>query len=227
MDGDSAARKIRIGHAEREDVIEKLRVAAGEGRLSVDELTERIEKASAAKTFADLDPLVEDLPVVPPSAALGGQPAPMGGQAGAVVRTASGAVVPTGNAPGWDIADPLIVRAGWEDDRRRGRWQVPPFIRVESTGATVELSFLEVDRAPDHIHIDVAGTMGACLLVVPDGWGVDISAVTGGWGTKKTAVDQIPRPGLPLITVRGSLGMSSLTVRYANWFDRRRLEKRT
>lgn len=220
MDGDSAARKIRIGHAEREDVIEQLRVAAGEGRLSVEELTERIEKASAAKTFADLDPLVEDLPVAPPSSALGGQ-------AGTVVRTASGAVVPTANTPGWDVADPLIVRAGWEDDRRRGRWPVPPFIRVESTGATVELSFLEVDQAPDRIHIDLAGTMGACLIVVPDGWGVDITAVHGSWGTKKTAVDQIPRPGLPLITLRGSLGMSSLTVRHANWLDRRRLEKRS
>lgn len=220
MDGDSAARRIRIGHAEREDVIEKLRIAAGDGRLTVEELTERIEKASRAKTYADLDPLVEDLPVPPPSSALGGGP-------DAVARTTSGAVVPAGNGPGWEIADPLLVRAGWEDDRRRGRWRVPAFIRVESTGATVELNFLEVEEAPETIQIDLAGMMGTCLVVIPDGWGVDISAVYGSWGTRRSAVDQVPRPGLPLITLRGSLGMSTLNVRYANWFDKRRMEKRS
>ena len=138
MDSDPAARRIRIGHAERDALIEQLRVAAGEGRLTVEELTERMERAAAAKTFADLDPLVEDLPVAPPSSALGGVP-------GTVARTASGAVVPTGDGPGWDPADPLVVRASWEDERRRGRWIVPPFIRVETPGATAELNFLEVD----------------------------------------------------------------------------------
>jgi len=219
MDGDSAARRIRIGHAEREDVIETLRVAAGEGRLTVEELTERMQSAADAKTYADLDPLVEDLPVPPPSSAL--EPGP-----GTAARTATGAVVPARDAVGWEVGRPLVLRAGWEDERRRGRWEVPPFIRVESTGATVEVNLLEVETAPEAIHIDVAGAIGACLIVVPDGWGVDVDGVRGAWGSKKTVVDQLPRPGLPLITVSGSLGMSSLTVRYANWFDRRRLEKR-
>lgn len=219
MDSDPAARRIRIGHAEREAVIEQLRVAAGEGRLTVEELTERMERAAAAKTFADLDPLVEDLPVVPPSSALGGAP-------GTVVRAASGAVIPTGDGPGWDPADPLVVRASWEDERRRGRWMVPPFIRVETPGSTVELNFLEVDSFPQRIQVELRGAMGACVLVVPDGWGADVSRVEGSWGTRKSLVDEAPRDGLPLITVHGSLGMSSLTVRYANWFDRRRIEKR-
>ncbi len=220
MDGDSAARRIRIGHAEREDVIETLRVAAGEGRLTVEELTERMERAASAKTYADLDLLVEDLPVPPPSSALGGPP-------GTVARTASGAVVPTRSDVGWELGRPLVLRAAWEDERRRGRWEVPPFIRVESSGATVELNFLEVEDVPEVVHVDVAGAMGACLIVVPEGWGVDVDEVRGSWGTKKSHVDQIPRPGLPLVRVGGSLGMSSLTVRHANWFDRRRLEKRS
>lgn len=219
MDGDPAARKIRIGHAEREDVIETLRVAAGDGRLTVEELTERMEKAADAKTYADLDLLVDDLPVPPPSKALGGA-------AGTVARTASGAVVPARSAAGWELGHPLVLRAGWEDERRRGRWEVPPFIRVESTGATVELSFLEVESAPEVINVDVAGAMGTCLIVVPDGWGVDIDDVRGSWGTRKSHVDQVPHPGLPLVRVSGSLGMSTLTARYANWFDKRRLEKR-
>lgn len=219
MDSDPAARRIRIGHAERDAVIEQLRVAAGEGRLTVDELTERMERAAAAKTFADLDPLVEDLPVAPPSSGLGGAP-------GTVARTASGAVVPTGDGPGWDPADPLVVRASWEDERRRGRWIVPPFIRVEATGATAELNFLEVDSYPQRIQVELRGAMGACVLVVPDGWGADVSRVEGSWGSRKSLVDEVPRDGMPTIAVHGTLGMSSLTVRYANWFDRRRSEKR-
>lgn len=229
--GDSGAGRIRIGHAERDAVIEQLRVAAGEGRLTVDELTERMEHVVAAKTFADLDPIVADLPVPPPSAAWGGapgsRPGARGGGAHALVRTASGAVLPAGDGPGWDPADPLVIRASWEDDRRRGRWRVPPLLRVETPGSTVELNFLEVEEFPEQIDIELKGAAGSCVLVVPDGWGVDITRVNGSWGTKKSAVDQVPRPGLPLITVRGVLGMSSLTARYANWFDKRRIEKRS
>jgi hypothetical protein len=52
----------RIGDADRERVAERLRVAAGEGRLAPDELEERLEAAFAARTEADLAPLVADLP---------------------------------------------------------------------------------------------------------------------------------------------------------------------
>ena len=143
-----------------------------------------------------------------------------------MARTASGAVVPTGDGPGWDPADPLVVRASWEDERRRGRWIVPPFIRVETPGATAELNFLEVDSYPQRIQVELRGAMGACVLVVPDGWGADVSRVEGSWGSRKSLVDEVPRDGMPTIAVHGTLGMSSLTVRYANWFDRRRIEKR-
>ena len=219
MDNDSAARRIRIGHAERDAVIEQLRVAAGEGRLEVEELTDRMEAAAAAKTFGDLDPLVEDLPVPPPSQSLGGH-------SGAVVRAASGGLVPAGDGPGWDPADPLVIRASWEDERRRGRWIVPPHIRVETPGATAELNFLEVDQFPQRISIEVRGAVGACVLVVPEGWGADISRLEGAWGSKKSQVDEVPRDGFPQVVVHGALGMSSVTVRHANWFDRRRVERR-
>jgi Domain of unknown function (DUF1707) len=58
-------RDIRASDADRERVIDDLRVHTGDGRLTVDELTERIDRAYAAKTLADLDALLVDLP--PPS----------------------------------------------------------------------------------------------------------------------------------------------------------------
>jgi hypothetical protein len=48
--------------ADRERVTERLRAAAGEGRLTADELEERLERAFGARTQADLEPLTADLP---------------------------------------------------------------------------------------------------------------------------------------------------------------------
>ncbi|WP_206540785.1 DUF1707 domain-containing protein [Nocardiopsis potens] len=56
------AAKMRAADTDREAVAERLRDAAAEGRLSMDELEERLDAAFSAKTFADLEPIVEDLP---------------------------------------------------------------------------------------------------------------------------------------------------------------------
>ncbi|CAA9481103.1 MAG: hypothetical protein AVDCRST_MAG45-176 [uncultured Solirubrobacterales bacterium] len=55
----------RASDAERERVVELLRVASTEGRLSVDELEERTADALAARTRAELAPLTRDLPGEP------------------------------------------------------------------------------------------------------------------------------------------------------------------
>ena len=53
---------MRASEAEREAVVERLREHCAAGRLTVDELSERIERAYAARTVADLDALTADLP---------------------------------------------------------------------------------------------------------------------------------------------------------------------
>jgi len=57
--------ELRASDADRERVAERLRAAAGEGRLTADELEERLERAFAAQTEADLEPLTADLPRAP------------------------------------------------------------------------------------------------------------------------------------------------------------------
>ena len=54
--------QLRISDADRNRVAELLRDAAGEGRLDLDELDERLEATYAAKTYADLVPITVDLP---------------------------------------------------------------------------------------------------------------------------------------------------------------------
>jgi hypothetical protein len=54
--------RLRISDADRHQVAELLRMAAGEGRLDLEELEQRLESAYAAKTYADLVPITADLP---------------------------------------------------------------------------------------------------------------------------------------------------------------------
>jgi hypothetical protein len=59
---DDGKPELRISHADRDRVVELLRVAAGDGRLTADELDERLEAALTARTQRQLDVLTADLP---------------------------------------------------------------------------------------------------------------------------------------------------------------------
>jgi DUF1707 SHOCT-like domain len=52
----------RAADADREAVAERLRIAAGDGRIDRDELDERLALAYAATTYRQLETLVADLP---------------------------------------------------------------------------------------------------------------------------------------------------------------------
>src|SRR6476469_226158 len=57
--------QLRISDDDRHRVADLLRDAAGEGRIDLTELDERLEAAYAARTYADLVPLTIDLPAHP------------------------------------------------------------------------------------------------------------------------------------------------------------------
>lgn len=54
----------RAADADREAVAERLRIAAGEGRIDLEELDERLGLAYGAKTYGQLRALVADLPIM-------------------------------------------------------------------------------------------------------------------------------------------------------------------
>jgi hypothetical protein len=54
--------QLRISDADRHQVAEVLREAAGEGRIDFEELDQRLEATYAARTYADLVPITLDLP---------------------------------------------------------------------------------------------------------------------------------------------------------------------
>lgn len=88
---------MRAGDADRKAVADQLKTALDEGRLDLSEYDERLQRTYAAKTFADLDGLLDDLPgTVPPQqaqvqpatpgAAPASTPAPEPSQAGRWAR---------------------------------------------------------------------------------------------------------------------------------------------
>src|ERR1700760_4363695 len=91
---------VRASNAERDVVAGKLQDAFAEGRLDDDEFDQRMRAALTAKTHAELDVLLTDLPAAPVSE--GPPPAPAGS-----VRPGRLAVAYKG-----------VVR-------RAGRWRVP------------------------------------------------------------------------------------------------------
>jgi DUF1707 SHOCT-like domain len=52
----------RVSDAERDEVVELLRRAAGEGRIGHDELDERVARALCARTYRELNATIEDIP---------------------------------------------------------------------------------------------------------------------------------------------------------------------
>ncbi|WP_104524935.1 DUF1707 SHOCT-like domain-containing protein [Blastococcus atacamensis] len=63
MSDDAAVPAVRASDAERDALVVRLQAAVGEGRLDLDEFAQRAESAYAAVTTAELERLVDDLPV--------------------------------------------------------------------------------------------------------------------------------------------------------------------
>jgi hypothetical protein len=59
---------IRASDAEREQTVERLREACADGRITFEELAERIELAYAARTTGELEAVAADLPAAPAAA---------------------------------------------------------------------------------------------------------------------------------------------------------------
>jgi Domain of unknown function (DUF1707) len=74
--------RLRASHADREQVVDALKAAFVQGRLTQDELDTRVGHALAARTYAELAALTADLPTEPDRA-----PAPAHTQAPVPART--------------------------------------------------------------------------------------------------------------------------------------------
>lgn len=154
------APELRISDAERHQVAEILREAAGEGRLDLDELGERLEATYAARTYADLVPITMDLPAAPASP-----------RSSAVARPASGAVEPAEAKPQRHLA----VMGGLE---RKGAWTVPASMQIACLMGGADLDLREARWSARECVMTVNAFMGGASIVV----GPDVDVVMEGVG---------------------------------------------
>ena len=60
--GDEIQPQMRASDSDRDRIVDALREHGAAGRLTTDELEERTDRALAARTFGELDALLDDLP---------------------------------------------------------------------------------------------------------------------------------------------------------------------
>jgi len=209
---------LRIGNVERDAAVAELQRAHADGKLAAEELAERTDAVRATRTYGELDQLLGDLrpPAQPPVQLQQVESYPTG----PVPYLPPGA--PPG-PPGFSVADPLILNAGFTGAKRTGPWEVPPFLKVQALADTVRMDCLEATATSEIIDLEVLPGAGTVLVLVPEGWGVQCDRLGKSWGTITSKVPSQASWGNPLIVARGSVGLGEFKARGANWFDRRRL----
>jgi DUF1707 SHOCT-like domain len=146
--GPGSLPQMRASDADRDRVMDVLRVAAGEGRLTPDDLDERLEAALSARTFGDLAALTADLVAAPPGVAMA--------QAEDVLR--------------------IDQRGG--SVRRTGRWMVPRRLELRSSWCDVWLDFTDAVITHDTLRIDLNMRGGSLVLLAGPGLVVDVDSLT-------------------------------------------------
>jgi hypothetical protein len=191
-------RGIRVSDAERQAVVDRLRRASGEGRITIPEFDERTKVAYAAATRADLEPLTADLPADPAAVPVATGPT---AQAAPVAADGDG-----GGGVGWTVA----VMSGNE---RRGRWRVARRTRAVAVMGGVTLDLREAVLAPGEMRITAVAVMGGVEIVVPEGVDVAISGFSLMGGYDARVPDRPRRPGAPLVQVRAFAIMGGVEVK--------------
>jgi len=205
------ALRLRASDADRERVAGLLRDAFAEGRLSPVEHEERLTQVYAATTYADLVPLLHDLPVPPGALAV-----PGAGQVVAV--TGGGGVVPAAGTGGMVVVDPsrqgqavghaVAVMSGVE---RKGRWVVPPTSNAVAMMGGVVYDFTDAILTSQETVITVVAIMGGVEVTVPEGIEVriDVVGIMGG----SSGPSDTPPAGAPVIRFTGLALMGGLDVK--------------
>jgi hypothetical protein len=186
----------RASDADRERIADVLRQAAGDGRLTMDELDERLDAVYQAKTYAELEPITHDLP-------------------------ASGAAYVPATAPPAPLSDPRLfggqptstwavgILGGFS---RKGDWVVPKDFTAVCLMGGGEIDLREARFAEREVSIHVVAIMGGCEIIVPENATVRVTGI-GIMGAFDHSDSGSGSPDGPVITVNGVALMGGVDVK--------------
>jgi Domain of unknown function (DUF1707) len=182
---------LRASHEDRDSVVEQLRVAAGDGRLTADELDDRLELALTARTYRELAVLTADLPA---AAGSGGLAMP-------------GAATP-------EPRELVRIQCGSGHTGREGPWVVPQRMEIAVTSGSVKLDFTAAAITGRKLQIAADVRSGSLLLVTKPGIVVDSGDVTVSSGSVKAREPWAGRvPEILRIEITGRVRTGSITAR--------------
>ena len=187
--------EIRISDAERDRSVALLRHHCTEGRLTLDEFSDRVGLIFEARTAADLQSVFADLPVV--ASATGPS---------TVVGSNSQALTRRSRAVHWTVA----FMSG---SRQRGRWRIEGSTNAVAFMGGCHLDLREAEVVGHEAVINAFAMMGGVDVIVPEGIEVILEGVAfmGGRDSTVKAVPVIP--GSPVIRVRAFAFMGGVHVR--------------
>lgn len=186
--------RLRISDDDRHKVAEVLRQAAGEGRIDLDELDQRLEATYQAKTYGELVPITADLPTAAAAKNVAPRPQP---------------TMPMGAAP--SHASSISVMS---DTKRLGQWQVGSAHAAFSLMGSVTLDLREAAFETREVVINANAIMGevtvivnAHTAVVIDGFGV-----MGEYSEQRSKVPAQVTADSPVVRLRGMALMGAVHV---------------
>ena len=186
--GDIDRLQLRVGDDDRHRVAEILRRAAGDGRLGLDELDERLDATFAAKTYADLVPLTADLP-----------------------ERLSAPGPAEVSAPAVDLEPErhLAILSGFD---RKGAWTMPAVMEIVTVLGGADLDFRQASYAAGTCELRVSTLLGGVNLVVPPDVRVIFSMVCilGGHDDDK---ESTAGPDAPTLVIKGTCVLGGVTVK--------------
>ena len=184
----AAARDPRIADVDRDRVVAVLRMHCTEGRITLDEFSDRVGDVYNARTMRELDEVVRDLPV--PWSDVGA-PEP-------------------GTRPRRSVKWLVAV---FGDSTKRGRFKLDDeSAAIAAFGdCTLDLSEALID-GPNPLITAVA-VFGDVTVIVPDGIEVDLEGVAV-FGDKRVSTGDTPAvPGSPVVLVRAFALFGDVRVR--------------
>ncbi len=184
---------MRASDAERDAVVGRLNRAVGEGRLTMDEFSGRLELAYAARTRGDLDPLLHDLPADSESAG----PAVTSG-----TTVVSGS---QGTDTHWNISPIGGIR-------HRGHWRVPRHTVAIGVLGGVDVDLGEAELAAPEVMITKVSIIGGVSVRVPPGMRVEVSnfSILGG---RNVNLGGPLAPNAPVLRIRSFSVIGGVNVR--------------
>ncbi len=183
---------LRISDEDRHQVAEMLREAAGEGRIDLDELDQRLEAAYRAKTYGELVPITADLPA----------------------GRSQGMPLPRSTRPGPTGVHHRGSVAVMSETRRSGAWTVQDGHLAFALMGSVVLDLRQARFASPELTVNASAVMGEVRLLVDAGTTVLVEGygVMGEYSEQRPKVPFDPTVGGAVLRVRGLALMGSVHV---------------